>query len=148
MSQADRSLTWQPEFTYGIPDIDEQHQILVDLLNVVAVERESEPGNDLIKHILQDFVNYALFHFETEETLMQRYAYAESEPEEATRHLEQHRLFALQMAAARENLQSGESVPLDDIIRSLHEWLAHHIPNTDAQFCEFILRRSGNRSEI
>jgi hemerythrin len=148
MSQIDRSLTWQPEFTYGIPEIDEQHQILVDLLNVVAVTRASEPGIDLVKQILQDFVNYALFHFETEEGLMQRHGYAESEPEEATRHLEQHRLFSLQMIAARENLQSDESVPLDDIIRSLHEWLAHHIPNTDAQLCEYILRRLAGRPEI
>jgi hemerythrin len=136
-------LTWNEDFACGIPEIDEQHMILVDLLNVLSVARASEPGTELVRRIVLDFLNYAQFHFETEELLMQRYGYAESEPEEATRHLEQHRLALLQMAAARDTLRSREAMPLDDLIGFLRDWLERHIPSTDVQFCAFLRKARG-----
>lgn len=131
-------LAWQQGFTCGVAEIDEQHQILVDLLNVAAVRRRSEPGVEMVRRLVMDFLDYALFHFETEEFLMQCHGYAESEPEEATRHLEQHRLASLKMAAARDTLRAGETVPLDELIGFLREWLEQHIPGTDLELCAFL----------
>jgi hemerythrin len=131
-------LTWNDSFVSGVPEIDEQHMILVDLLNVVSVKRASDLGVTLTEQIILDLLNYAIYHFETEEQLMQQYGYAESAPEEATRHLEQHRLFSAHMAAARDNLKAGETVPLDNLVVFLREWLQNHILHTDFQLGAFI----------
>jgi hemerythrin len=143
MTLAHPPLVWNESLACGIPEIDEQHQILVDLLNVVSVPRTSDTGIEMMRRIVLDILNYAMYHFETEELMMQRYGYSESAPEEATRHLEQHRLATAQMTAARSTLRSHDRISLDQLISFLREWLERHIPGTDVELCAFLREARG-----
>lgn len=62
---------WNPSFDTGIPIIDEQHRQLVDLLNDLAGQYVHGADAQHALRILDALVDYAAYHFETEEALWQ-----------------------------------------------------------------------------
>ena len=95
----------------------------------------------MLEPITRDLLSYALYHFETEEDLMQHYGYDEALHEDAKLHLEQHRLFSAKVVAVRENLKLGVLIAPSDLIGFLNDWLVNHILNTDQRLGHFILTR-------
>jgi hemerythrin-like metal-binding protein len=86
-------------------------------------------------------LSYALYHFETEEELMQEYGYREAEGEGMQRHLDQHRGFSSKVVAIREGLKSGNLTSPRDLIGFLNDWLVNHIQHTDQALAAFVLAK-------
>jgi hemerythrin-like metal-binding protein len=137
-------LVWQDDFATGVPEIDEQHMILVHTLNEAGETLRKDASMAVFERITQDLLSYALYHFDTEEGLMQEYAYNEQSREEATRHQEQHRAFSTKVLAVRDSLKAGVKIPPGEILAFLNEWLVNHIQNTDKLLAKFIIaKRTG-----
>jgi hemerythrin len=137
-------LAWNDGFATGVVEIDEQHMILVHTLNEAGSRLANGATPELLKQITQDLLSYALYHFDTEEELMQEYGYAEETEEAMNRHLEQHRGFSAKVVAIRESLKAGQPVSSDEILNFLNTWLVNHILNTDKRLGAFIIaKRSG-----
>lgn len=134
-------LVWNDSFVTGVAEIDEQHMILVHTLNEAADKLGKEPSLELLGQITQDLLSYALYHFETEEELMQQYGYVEASAEAASLHFEQHRKFSAKVLALRENLKSGVSIPTGELIDFLNSWLVNHILNTDKKLGAFLVEK-------
>lgn len=132
-------LVWNESFVTGVPEIDEQHMILVHTLNEASEKLAADSSLELLEQITQDLLSYALYHFETEEDLMQQYAYGEQQPEQGGAHLEQHRAFSTKVVAVRENLKAGILIAPADLIGFLNDWLVNHILNTDKKLGSFIV---------
>ncbi len=134
-------LVWNDSFATGVQEIDEQHMILVDLLNNARVKLV--PGSDakIIEQIILDLLSYALYHFETEERLMDAYDYREGSSPDATQHLEQHRAFSDRVVWARRALTSGEKISSDELLQFLTDWLVNHILKTDFKLGAYILEK-------
>lgn len=135
-------LVWNDSFVTGVAEIDEQHMILVHTLNEAADRLGKEPSLELLGQITQDLLSYALYHFETEEELMQQYGYVEARADEANRHLDQHRKFSAKVLALRENLKAGISIPTGELLDFLNSWLVNHILNTDKKLSAFLVEKS------
>ena len=60
---------WNSSFETGIAIIDEQHTQLVKLLNELAYGYVCCVGHSEIEPILDALIEYAAYHFETEEAL-------------------------------------------------------------------------------
>ena len=144
MSTPYQPLIWNDGYATGVVEIDEQHMILVHTLNEAGSKLSRDASPELFKQITQDLLSYALYHFDTEEELMQEYGYSEETDEAMNRHLEQHRGFSAKVLAVRESLKSGMPVAADDILNFLNTWLVNHILNTDKRLGAFIIaKRSG-----
>jgi hypothetical protein len=74
-------LVWSDRYATGVEAIDEQHMILVHTLNEAATKLAEDASVEHLDRITQDLLAYALYHFETEESLMQQYGYEEGSPE-------------------------------------------------------------------
>jgi hemerythrin len=134
-------LSWNDGFATGVAEIDEQHMILVHTLNEASVRLASDAGPSQLEQITQDLLAYALYHFETEEALMQEYGYEEDARQDWTKHLDQHRSFSAKVVDVREGLKSGNSIAPADLLAFLNQWLVNHILNTDKRLGVFIVER-------
>lgn len=139
-------IEWTASFDTGVPEIDEQHRILVHTLNDANARMQGNPDLGVVEEITQDLLSYALYHFETEEGLMQAYGYSDGSPTDAEAHLQQHRSFSSKVVAVRDNLRAGIPISREDLIGFLSDWLVKHILNTDKKFAAYLLARraSGN----
>ncbi|MBF0355792.1 MAG: hemerythrin family protein [Alphaproteobacteria bacterium] len=136
-------LVWSDSFVTGVAEIDEQHRILVNTLNEANSKLTDTSSIELLEQITRDLLSYALYHFETEEDLMQNYDYVGEKSDESGTHLEQHRAFSAKVVAVRDGLKSGSRISRDDLLSFLNGWLVNHILNTDKKLGAFISAKRG-----
>ncbi len=134
-------LVWNDSLITGVAEIDEQHHILVHILNEAGEKLSHGASLDDYEAITHELLSYALYHFETEEALMQEYGYAQDEAPDANRHEAEHRSFTQQVLAVREQLKAGILTPPDILMAFLNDWLLRHIMLTDKRLAAFILAR-------
>jgi len=144
MNTASPSLiVWNENFATGVPEIDEQHMILVHTLNEASVKLQRDTKIETLQQITQDLLSYALYHFETEEELMQECGYPEEAQADAAQHLEQHRAFSSKVVAVHERIKSGTPPSSAELLGFLSDWVTHHILKTDKKLGAFILAKRG-----
>ncbi|OAN53175.1 hypothetical protein A6A04_14580 [Paramagnetospirillum marisnigri] len=136
-----RLINWDDNLTTGVADMDEQHRILVNTLNEANLSLTDETSFEVLEQITRDLLSYALYHFETEEQLMQDSNYAEARPQEAETHLQQHRSFSAKVVEVRNQIKAGNRIPRDDLLSFLNNWLVNHILNTDKKLGAFLTSR-------
>lgn len=131
-------IEWSDQMATGVDRIDDQHRYLVDTL--MRANRQLLSGKDstLLSEIAKDLLAYALMHFETEEDLMKRYAYAEAFPQLAAAHIAQHRAFSHQVVAVCDNLREGRPVSRLAVLKYLNEWLRNHVLGIDQKLGAFV----------
>jgi hemerythrin-like metal-binding protein len=131
-------IQWSDAMLTGIAEIDRQHRILVDTLREAQVKPTSEMDDPLFEQITRDLLAYAIYHFNTEEQLMQQHGYAATSPEEATAHLAAHRSFSEQVVALRDKARAGKPDSREELLVFLQNWLTNHIMTTDKRLGQFI----------
>ena len=134
-------IEWIDSFATGVSEIDDQHRILVNTLNEANAKLAENLDLDFVEQITEDLLSYALYHFETEEGLMQEYGYHDDRIEAAEQHLLQHRGFSSKVVTVRDNLRAGIPISREDLIGFLNNWLIDHILNTDMKLGAHILAR-------
>lgn len=122
---------WTESMSVGIAEIDEQHKMLVDILNrlfLAVVQRES---HEITIEILDTLVDYTKTHFGLEERLLLDAKY---DAAEFAAHQREHRAFVGKISeAASKHLVEGKSVSFE-IINFLKRWLREHILVTDKKY--------------
>ena len=133
-------IEWTPQLEVGFPEIDDQHQHLIQLMNGLHAAIEERQAQEALDPVLTDLLNYTLFHFRMEENLMAEHAYAGEEA-----HVARHRQFFEDVMAfhARKDLEAAR-LPAE-ILAFLKTWLLEHIQGTDARLAAF-LREAGRGS--
>lgn len=145
MPSVQELLVWDDSYETGVAEIDEQHMILVHTLNEASVKLADNAGIEQLEQITQDLLAYALYHFETEETLMQEYGYVEGSPQDAAMHLEQHRSFSAKVVAVRDSIKAGNPIAPADLLSFLNQWLINHILNTDKRLATYLIAQRAAR---
>ncbi|MBA3057675.1 MAG: GGDEF domain-containing protein [Gammaproteobacteria bacterium] len=123
------SFNWGKCFETGLPTVDEQHRILVDLINhygqlLTAGERVT--GEEMAA-VLQQLTAYAGYHFDEEEILMTQ---AGLDPRHIEQHKHFHADFLQEVTLMKAGLEQGQT-KTEHILKFLTYWLAYHILGTD-----------------
>lgn len=118
---------WNRSFETGIETIDQQHKVLVDILNRLARHFVAGGSRVHCDHILDELIAYAEFHFNSEEAVWRDALDAE---EVVRNHHDSHQLFFAQIQIFRGSKASQEKV-LVDMFDYLARWLAFHILESD-----------------
>jgi hemerythrin-like metal-binding protein len=132
-------IVWNESYLTGVQRIDEQHQVLVNTLNEANARLANGVSRELLERITHDLLSYALYHFETEESLMRDYAYGEQAKADKDKHQREHRAFSQKVVAIREGLKDGQLVSREELLSFLNNWLVNHILNTDKKLGAFLL---------
>lgn len=127
-------IEWTEALSVGIPTIDAQHRVLVDLINRLGEAAEAGRTKAEIGPILLELEDYTRRHFALEEEAFERFGYPE-----AKTHIAEHGAFigkvdSFQLAYAVGKAQIGE-----DIMVFLRGWLTRHITFTDKKYRSFLV---------
>jgi diguanylate cyclase (GGDEF)-like protein/hemerythrin-like metal-binding protein/PAS domain S-box-containing protein len=128
---------WNKNFEVGVALIDEQHQKLVELLNVLAGHLAYQSDMPTLNNVFNELAEYAIYHFQAEETIWHSYF-----PDDIweTRHKDDHRRF---LATVNRIMGSKTQRPLDQVIEEiltfLTQWLAFHILDNDMRMAKVVL---------
>jgi hemerythrin-like metal-binding protein len=136
-------IVWSNSLVTGIAEIDDQHRILVNSINEANTRLSAHVNAEILNEITRNLLSYALYHFETEEQLMQEYDYASEEYSEM--HLKQHRDFSTTVVSIRDGIKAGKLISREELLSFLNSWLINHILNTDIKLAAHILARRANK---
>lgn len=124
-----RHFPWKSEFSVGLKTIDQQHRVLVDLIDLLMAEQERErSGSDELEAVSTALLNYCRAHFAFEESVMTRIGYGD-----LREHRKIHEGF-LDLADSKvQQLHAGQT-NLQEIIDLLKSWLIDHILKEDVKY--------------
>jgi len=128
---------WSPQFETGLAIVDDQHRLLVGLLNRLAHVLALDADRETIDEALNGLREYTVFHFDTEEALM-REAFGGDEIE--TGHVAVHQQFQ-QEAAGIVLPEGGQALhdAMHRVLSMLTRWLAFHILGVDRRMAKVML---------
>lgn len=114
-------------------EIDEQHQHLVHLINVLLAERTKGENPAALKKILIEVIDYTKYHFKTEEEHMQEHEYSS-----VNEHKKHHKVLVDQIVDLLNELKRGKSLKAEDLLTILRNWLINHIEKEDLKYAHFL----------
>lgn len=120
---------WNDNFATGIKVIDQQHQQLVHLINLLARHIAYKSDVPTLSRIFDELKDYANYHFETEEKIWHQYLGGDSWLEG---HENTHASFLNHILEIKDDNDSDDlEKVLEDILSFLTHWLAFHILDSD-----------------
>ncbi len=129
-------MTWDDALSVRIEAIDEQHKKLIDLLNRLHECKASKKGDQTISKILQELIDYTVYHFAFEEELFDKHGYPQTEE-----HKISHRKLEAQVLEFAKAFEAGSASLSADLFLFLRGWLNGHIRGSDRQYSPFIIEK-------
>eukprot|EP00762_Andalucia_godoyi_P005292 ANDGO_06739.mRNA.1 Bacteriohemerythrin len=127
-------IKWGPSLELGVKMIDDQHKVLVTILNRIAEYLADGVEPWVVGVVIQELETYTHLHFSCEEQLMHRYGYKEEES-----HEKKHHWFIQQLREACERYKNGDSVQVVRELKTfLKDWLTTHILSSDRELAKFL----------
>ena len=68
-------ISWTDEMSVNINEIDEQHKKLIELINNLFNAMLEGKAQDIINKTIDELINYANYHFSTEENYFEKHNY-------------------------------------------------------------------------
>ena len=119
-------IEWRDTLSTGIFEVDQQHRELIRRFNTFATAvREGYKSED-VYDILLFMHAYAIFHFETEESIMREIGYPEME-----RHAAQHQEFTGKQFWLHQSLHFDDQGVAQEIVEYLEQWITTHVTVED-----------------
>ena len=122
-------IQWSDAFSVGIQEVDEQHKVLVGLLNQLHRAIREHHGRATSKEILDRLAEYTRTHFLLEESLMRVTHYPGFAIHKQQHEDLMHQVEALQRKVATENVAISF-----ELLHFLRNWLVQHISDSDRRF--------------
>jgi hemerythrin len=128
-------IKWDDEsLSIGIALIDNQHKMLVHLLNQLAKAIEEPLSNEnernlAIKTIYNQLTDYSQYHFDTEEAY-----FLQLNNDDIACHIKQHRNFIEQLTLFTQQGQLTNQAKSVKLLNFLTDWLIYHIQHEDKKF--------------
>jgi hemerythrin len=141
-----KSFVWDKNYVTGVANVDAQHQELVDLINEYSA---SLANNSLCtkdtEDVLQELLAYTVYHFDEEESLMQK---AMVDPRHIAVHKREHKKLIDEALLMRGEVNDQQSDSSKYLLDFLIHWLAYHILGLDQTMARQIeAMKSGYTSE-
>lgn len=135
-------IKWNPLYETKHKIIDEQHKELVNIINdlyLSTIDTKSNKNEEFIK-AAKRCIDYADYHFKTEEKIMDIINYSDAESHKAM-----HRDFYNEVVNQVKNYQEGQPFVYNKLVKYLKDWLLEHIAFRDKIFVEELIKVMKNR---
>jgi hemerythrin-like metal-binding protein len=125
-------ISWKTEFSVGVVEFDNQHKILIDLINNLHDSMRAGVGKQALSGILSELVTYTKVHFANEEKFFKQYSY----PEQSL-HMMEHEKLTRQVIEFQKDYEEGKTSMTLDVMDFLRSWLLDHIGGVDKKYTQF-----------
>lgn len=138
------SFIWTPAFVTGLPEVDDQHRRLVEIINAFGSRlAENDIDSLQVQDLLQELIEYAQLHFEEEERLMADHSLDARHRE---LHGEEHKTFVDDVLLLRRHRQEDDPDEARMILEYLTHWLAYHILGIDQNMARQVAAIAAGKS--
>jgi hemerythrin len=129
-------IPWTEDLSVGLQEIDEQHKILINLINRLfneAILKRADKA--IIAEIIDELIQYTIVHFTVEESLFRIFDYPEGEDHQI--HHDQ-----LKKEVIKFRKKFAEGTPIDiELMGFLKKWITQHIMVDDQKYTPFFLEK-------
>lgn len=124
------AIGWNKSLETGISVVDSQHRALVDKLNEFFEACIQKKGKEELMSMIKFLENYVVFHFKTEEDIMQRNKFPGY-----LKHKTMHDDFIKEFLKIKDRFEKeGATLELvNSTTKFLTNWLIEHISKVDKQ---------------
>jgi len=127
-------LPWSDQLSVGIQEIDEQHKVLVDLINQLHEAIEQHHGADVCVQIMDKLCEYTKIHFAVEESILRILGYPDYDDHKA-----HHNMLLSQVQELRYKMDHEDHSISFELLYFLKKWLTIHILEEDSAYVEHLL---------
>lgn len=126
-------IIWNESLSTDIPLIDEQHKKLIDKINKFYECVHETHSNCNLELLLDSLIDYAYYHFDTEERFFDKYTYPDKDL-----HKSEHKDFKNKINEYFDRLIDSKECLAMEILTYLNNWLIRHIMNVDKNYTDFL----------
>ncbi len=127
---------WMPQFNTNIEIIDQQHRLLVDLINELSDAHESGKDRQVLLKLLGKIGMFASSHFAREEHYFEVHGYPDMDD-----HLQEHDYFEDMLFQFEDEFKAGKQDLSSTVLTFLSDWLVSHINGSDKDYVPFLTSR-------
>lgn len=131
---------WADDMVIDGGPIDEDHRLLVDLVNELHSATSRGAGQVVVASILRRTIDSTREHLAREEHIMAQHGFPDLEA-----HKQGHDSFMESLYALERQLQAGGITVAAQLSRVLRDWLSLHIRRNDKELRRFQHRRTRGR---
>jgi len=131
-------LTWSDDFSIGVEEFDEQHKVLINLINALDDAMKQQAEAEILINIMQKLETSTKLHFGLEESLMRVLQYPGYE-----KHKQEHRQLIHQLTDIKSQFDIKEQPPNYRLIYFLKNWFLDHTLEADQRFGTDVLQKGG-----
>lgn len=136
-------IEWDSSMDTGIELIDTDHKILIGLINQLQNATDYKVDENNIDKIMDELLNYTLYHFEREELLMRDNNYPGYK-----QHKQLHQNMILKMDECMQTYKSNPENTIDKTLNFLKHWLINHIKGDDKQYIPYLKNNKSNDLDL
>lgn len=132
-------MKWDNSLSVGVKELDDQHKLLIDLINdaYAAIQQHDER---LLCELIDKMSEYAELHFATEEGYMKKYGFPE-----LSSHQFKHAKFKSEVEQFKKN--QFDKLNFSKIFVFLSRWLTTHIMEEDMQYVQYLPKEEGAENQ-
>lgn len=124
-------IKWNDSLVLNIPEIDEQHKQLIDIINELFSAMQQGKANEIIDKIIDRLVAYTQVHFKTEEKYFDKFSFKNS-----AKHRLEHLDFIKKVNEFKLGLKSNKIITSIDVMKFISHWINNHIQMSDKEYVE------------
>ena len=130
---AKRFIQWDPSFSVGHQDIDNDHKKLLSMINQLQTAIHYQTDDSQIEQTLNDLIDYTKYHFAREEKIMQDHNYPDFDD-----HKQQHDQMVKQVTKFIDEYRVDKTRTIENVLQFLKSWLINHINGSDQKYRPYL----------
>ena len=130
-------INWNDSYSVGNAEMDEQHKKLIEIINKLFKSFKEGNAQEILSEILDEMIDYANFHLNSEEKLLLKHDYPEKDNHEAI-----HQEFRDKTKELKLTIQKKDENAHYQIIEYLKDWWMNHILIEDMKYSVFFKNKS------
>ena len=129
-------INWDPSYSVNIKQIDEQHRILIEMINDLYEAMNNVHERSELEKTINRLTSYAAIHFGWEEHYFDLFNFPKS-----AEHKREHKAFEKKIDAFENDFKAGRKNLSNDVISFLANWLINHIKVSDRSYVTYLNER-------
>jgi len=121
-------LHWKPEYSVGVPSVDDEHREMIDMINGVYEGLGDAPDLQETEKCLEEIFTAISLHFALEERIMRDNAYSEYDE-----HKEDHEDLLDEIRNLMDEFVADRDSGVQKLEKGLSDWFSRHFSTFDAR---------------
>jgi hemerythrin len=125
-------LVWEDKYSVGVAEIDAQHKKMFEMINNLFHALEKSKAQEQLQPIIKGFIDYAQYHFATEEKYFNEYNYPQKDE-----HTQAHNMYTKKINELLKQSIEDKTLTSVQLMDFVEDWWIQHVTGMDQQYAKF-----------